>query len=228
MNLGERNRAKVAGEGRYFTGKPCSRGHVAQRHTSNGLCVECRRDNVRKHRQTPEGLQKSRDARRAWYAKHGAKPEERAKAVRRAVKWMRANKDRPELREVVAERARRWSKTQRGKLMRKQNAQRVEVRLKLRLRQRAREALRGQRKPDSVSRSVGCTFEHLKTHISAQFAPGMSWENYGEWELDHKRPLSSFYLTKLDQFKAANHFTNLQPLWKRDNRSKGAKWGASA
>ena len=51
----------------------------------------------------------------------------------------------------------------------------------------------------------------------------MSWDNYGEWEIDHIRPLALFDLTDEAQFKEAASFKNLQPLWKKDNREKGAR-----
>lgn len=33
--------AVVAGEPRYFTGEPCKHGHIAERHTLSGACLEC-------------------------------------------------------------------------------------------------------------------------------------------------------------------------------------------
>jgi hypothetical protein len=38
---GERSAAKAAGLARYTTGRPCKRGHVAERRTRDGRCVEC-------------------------------------------------------------------------------------------------------------------------------------------------------------------------------------------
>lgn len=35
---------------RYFTGKPCKRGHVAERYTCSCKCVECRKEDKRKWR----------------------------------------------------------------------------------------------------------------------------------------------------------------------------------
>jgi 5-methylcytosine-specific restriction endonuclease McrA len=44
---GARAAAKAAGELRYFTGKPCTHGHIAERHVSSGKCMECAREDMR-------------------------------------------------------------------------------------------------------------------------------------------------------------------------------------
>jgi hypothetical protein len=72
---------------------------------------------------------------------------------------------------------------------------------------------------------IGCSSEEFKTHIEKQFTEGMSWNNYNEWHLDHIKPISMFNLIvddKLDEteVKKANHYTNLRPLWAKDNLSK--------
>jgi len=58
------------------------------------------------------------------------------------------------------------------------------------------------------------------------FIAGMSWANYGEWHIDHKKPCALFDLRDTDQQRACFHYSNLQPLWAFDNRSKGAKLSA--
>lgn len=70
---------------------------------------------------------------------------------------------------------------------------------------------------------VGCTPDFLKSHIEKQFKPGMSWENYGQWEIDHIRPIAAFDISKQDQLFAAFHYANCQPLWKIENRIKNCK-----
>lgn len=71
----------------------------------------------------------------------------------------------------------------------------------------------------------GYTVWELVRHIERQFHPGMTWENYGEWHIDHVIPLSLFVFDSADHpgFKAAWALANLRPLWAEDNLKKRAK-----
>lgn len=93
------------------------------------------------------------------------------------------------------------------------------------LRSRLYKASKGLRKAGSAVRDLGCTIPELKEHLENQFQEGMSWNNHGKygWHIDHIKPLSSFDLSNKTQFLEACHYTNLQPLWARDNLSKGSK-----
>ena len=68
---------------------------------------------------------------------------------------------------------------------------------------------------------IGCTPNELKEHIQTQFNDGMSWDNQGEWHIDHIIPLSSG--KNEDEIIRLCHYTNLQPLWAIDNIKKGSK-----
>lgn len=71
---------------------------------------------------------------------------------------------------------------------------------------------------------LGCGKDKLIRHLQSKFKKGMSFENYGkEWEVDHIMPCSRFDLTKEDEQRRCFHFTNLQPLWKTENRRKHNK-----
>lgn len=83
------------------------------------------------------------------------------------------------------------------------------------------------RRSASTLKLLGCSIEQLKTHLQAQFRPGMTWDNYGDWHIDHIRPCASFDLTNPEQQRECFNFKNLQPLWAKDNLSKGAKYNAS-
>lgn len=101
----------------------------------------------------------------------------------------------------------------------------TEFNLKLRLRRRMNGAMHSADATATASTMelLGCKPSDLRAHLETQFVDGMSWENYGEWEVDHIRPCASFDLTDEQQQRECFHFSNLQPLWMSDNRSKGAK-----
>lgn len=94
-----------------------------------------------------------------------------------------------------------------------------------RLRATMSRALRRQftRKSARTFELIGCSPVELRAHIESLFLPGMSWENRLLWHVDHKKPLASFDLRDPVQQRLAFHFTNLQPLWARDNQRKGAR-----
>lgn len=72
---------------------------------------------------------------------------------------------------------------------------------------------------------VGKNHEELKIYLESLFKPGMSWENYGKhgWHVDHILPCASFDLTSEEAVRRCFHFSNLQPLWSKENWKKGFK-----
>lgn len=115
------------------------------------------------------------------------------------------------------------------------------------LRRRFTDALKNQccNKNTSALKLLGCTIPELKQHLELKFLSGMTWENRGpgflqkggkpildengmtilinQWNIDHIVPCASFNLSNLEQQKRCFHYSNLQPLWARDNISKGTK-----
>lgn len=71
----------------------------------------------------------------------------------------------------------------------------------------------------SPSYTLGCNHSKLRDHIAAQFRVGMSWDSYRQWEVDHIIPLA--LARDLDHLIQLCYYTNLQPLWRRENRIKG-------
>lgn len=97
------------------------------------------------------------------------------------------------------------------------------------LRARLYHALKNQKadKKYRTKQLTGCELPFLKEYFESKFTEGMSWENHGEWHVDHIRPCCSFNLTNEEEQKACFHYTNLQPLWAKDNLSKGGKYEIS-
>jgi hypothetical protein len=87
------------------------------------------------------------------------------------------------------------------------------------LRSRLYDAVNNRIKSGSAILDLGCSIDELKKHLESKFLPGMTWKNHtvDGWHIDHIRPLDSFDLSNFEEFKKACHYTNLQPLWAKDN-----------
>jgi hypothetical protein len=96
-------------------------------------------------------------------------------------------------------------------------------RIKKTIRTRVWNALKGIYKHHHTEELVGCSFSELKSKLESRFSFGMSWDNYGEWHVDHIIPCSMFDLTKENEQKKCFHYSNLQPLWAKDNLRKNNK-----
>lgn len=79
MQVISRSEAKALGLKRFFTGKPCKRGHIAERYVFNHCCVACshvanmtpeqvdkKRAKDRVENMTPEQMERKRETTRAW------------------------------------------------------------------------------------------------------------------------------------------------------------------
>ena len=68
-----------------------------------------------------------------------------------------------------------------------------------------------------------CNIETFKQHIEQQFTEGMSWENCGEWHIDHKIPLK-YNRPSLEEVVQRLHYTNTQPMGASKSMSKGCQY----
>lgn len=94
-------------------------------------------------------------------------------------------------------------------------------RLRNNLRRRISMAVETDARRGSAVRDLGCTIPEFKAYIAAQFRHGMCWENWGTvWHLDHIRALAMFDLTDRAQFLVACHYSNHQPLFIDEHRTK--------
>ena len=102
----------------------------------------------------------------------------------------------------------------------------LEFRLVMVMRKRMWGSLKAIKKTNRTIPLLGCSSYDLKRHIEKQFTLGMNWDNYGlyGWHIDHIRPCASFNLKNKEEQEACFHYTNLQPLWAKDNYAKGAKY----
>ena len=194
MDIITRKQAREQGLTRFYTGKPCKRGHDSERQTSSGICCKC-------HclRQKTRYLED---------------PEFKARLhARNSARTCARIKSDPEYRRLHYERVQARK--------RRRDADSPGHAILTRLRSRLRHVVAN--KAGRTKELLGCTIDELLLHLESQFVDGMSWENRHLWHVDHIRPCASFDLTDPGQQKECFHYTNLQPLWAKDNLSKSAR-----
>ena len=155
-------------------------------------------------KKNPEQLKKHKEYMRA-YRKKWEKNNPKRQAYRR--EWMRE-----------------WNKKNAKKIYQKRRERPYE-KLAATIRSRIYDYLKHGYKSVKSEELIGITWKELKLYLEKQFKSGMTWDNYGfyGWHVDHIIPLSSFDLTNIEEQKKAFHYTNLQPLWAKENMSKGSK-----
>lgn len=89
--------------------------------------------------------------------------------------------------------------------------------IKRNLRRRVNHALKGNLKKNKTFNLIGCTPEYFKEYISSLFTSNMSWDNYGEWHIDHIIPCFKFDLSNETEQRRCFHYTNQRPLWAEEN-----------
>jgi hypothetical protein len=151
---------------------------------------------------------------------------------------------------TLSEYHKEWSKENRGRLreyhskwrddnretlrenQRNSERERVRNNPKYRLTKNIRSALStsikemGAKKNKKTFDILGYTPEDLMQHLEKRFYCDMTWYNYGEWHVDHIKPISSFDYESVDDiaFKECWSLNNLQPLWAKENLQKGSKF----
>lgn len=147
-----------------------------------------------------DNIEKSRAASSKWRANN---PEKRDKY----------RKDNPKYRAICAMRRRN------------RRANDLNFRIKTNVGSAMSSALVRGKKAAHTTELLGCSIKELRNYLECLFLPGMTWDNYGlhGWHIDHIIPLSYFDLSDFEQQKRAWHYTNLQPLWAKDNLRKRDK-----
>ena len=201
---------------------------------------QANKDKVRKRRQNNK--EKIREQKKSYCEANKARLTEKAKIyyetnknkIRdRQKKYREANKEKIKKQKKIEyetnkEKYRINYKNYKNKRnVNRKNRWKIDVQYKLSetLRSRLKSAIKNNSKSGSAVKDLGCTINELKIYLESKFQEGMNWDNWGlyGWHIDHIKPLSLFDLTNKDQFLQACHYTNLQPLWAKDNLSKNNK-----
>ena len=162
--------------------------------------------------------EKEKARKKAWYEAN----KEKRKASKKA--WYEANKENIKAynkayKEANKEKIKAWH--------RKRSKEDPIFRLLRNMRNGMWAVLSGKTKSSRTMEYVGMSPDELMDYLENKFTEGMTRDNYGEWHVDHIRPLASFDFTGPDreeQLHIAWSHTNLHPLWALDNLRKGARY----
>lgn len=199
IGIGTLRQAKENGWEHYLTGEECSNGHLDAKKTSRRQCLQCRAN---------EAISEAAKERSSTYRSRNPGA---SRIYFEATNYYEKNADR------IRERSRQWTKENPERVRDQQRERRStpEGRLIHNLRNRVNKIMNriNVAKDSTTLRLLGCEVQTAKLHIEKQFTTGMSWGNYGDWDVDHVRPCASFDLTNSEEQRQAFHYQNLQPLW---------------
>jgi len=140
-----------------------------------------------------------------------------------------AKKYYEENREYVLERQKKQEKENRERInesRRRRYKEEPNFKLAMIIRNNLRRVLKAtnSEKEDKTFDILGYSPKSLKDKIEMQFTDEMSWENYGNWHIDHKIPIKRFLEKGEKRPHIINALSNLQPMWASENTSKGSNY----
>lgn len=148
------------------------------------------------------------------------------KAERRKYQKEYLNKN-PDKKSKYRELSKKWFESNPGYMnewMKAKRENNVDFKLNHYLTSRLHSSLKGKTKQFKLTWLLGCSLLQLKEHLEKQFDESMNWDNYGEWHIDHIKPVKLFNIEDKDQLKECWNYKNLQPLWAKDNLKKSATY----
>lgn len=230
-----------AGAVHYKSTKTCKHGHLGSRLVSTRQCCKCLQ--IRKHSQVerePAIEKKKKELKRKIARNMGQThyftglPCGKDHVVKRLVSTGQCTQclaERPAANRpayVLSEEAKRRSNARRrsrkGKVdnksyYRRKLANNPAHKMKCFMRACLRR-FKTAKNQEATKKILGYDAFALRARIEFNFKPGMTWENYGEWHIDHVKPLSRFVDQGITDPKIVNALCNLRPLWAADNLRK--------
>lgn len=159
-----------------------------------------------------EIVSKQKEYYRRWYAENKDRVKEKSR------QWRENNRDRH--RNSVRE----WKKKNKEKYLEymKMRFRKARININSRMSALMRLGLKRNKAGYHWETLVPYNLEQLMSHLEKQFLPGMTWENRGEWHIDHIIPKSAFNYEKHTDidFQKCWALSNLQPMWAKDNLRK--------
>lgn len=236
MEIITRRIAIERGLSTYYTGKPCKHGHLSERKTLEGSCIQCRKAREGEYAKTQ-------------YTKHREKLLDRVKTYSKKNKekisayqsgYRDENKDKLRLYlkdyylKTKVERLEKEKELRKTEKYKRRISEYRKRKYSSDVSYKASSAIRTMlwrvlkktqsKKLARTEEIIGYKSCDLISHIERIFVNGMSWSNYGKWHIDHIKPVSVFIKEGVTDPAVINALSNLQPLWAEDNFKKSDKY----
>lgn len=129
-----------------------------------------------------------------------------------------------ERRRRIIERNRQWQKNnpEKRRACHRNWYYRIQNRITFCLQSQVSQVLNRYVRKTEIWELLGYSLNDFMGHIEKSFEDGMSWGNFGEWEIDHIIPKAFFQFSSSNdvEFKMCWRLENIRPLWKRENKQK--------
>ncbi|SIP86097.1 Putative HNH endonuclease [Pacmanvirus A23] len=122
--------------------------------------------------------------------------------------------------EIIIEKRKVYKQNNRAKILeqnKKSRERNPNRRIADSLRGRVRDLLQCKNSTQKSLDLLGCSVIYLRAWLESKFTPGMTWSNYGKWHIDHRIPCAAFNLIDPIEQRVCFHYSNLQPMWAREN-----------
>lgn len=236
-------KAKSAGKKHYYSSVPCKNGHTGKRLVSTNQCCKCLHGRKRNQMTEESALKRKAALVKRMVTKNLGLPHystgepckhghvaPRLVSTRQCIECLRLREGGSKAKLSVdarnranARRRKRCARVKQRKYQSEVLFSRPDYRMRVFMRgclRRLMTSKNGRR----TEKLLGYSRFDLVARIEFQFKDGMSWENYGKWHIDHKKPISRFLTQGVTDPKIINALSNLQPLWAKDNLSKGDRF----
>lgn len=218
----------------YFTEKSCPKGHKSKRYTNSSKCVECVR--LRSKVYGKVWFQKNKVRLREIRRKHAKNNREKYVNYQLIYREKNPDKYKRTLEKRKPKRrlyAKKYYQDNKNKILNKKYTRlkedlvfRLKELVRARIQSGLRQHVKGIKKSMRSIMYLGCSYEEYVVYLEKKFSKGINWSNMGGkkgWQIDHVKPLARFDLSKKSNQLKAFNYKNTQPMWIKDNLSKGGR-----
>lgn len=231
MDVISRKEAIEKGLKVYFTGKPCKYGHVAERRVDNKTCLECSKERNKEYREQnkeyfkeydKEYREKNREQIKEYKKEYGKGYREQNKDQIKEYNKEYYHQNKDQIKEYKKEYYQQ-NREQYNERYRNRYAEDDNFKTLVLCRNFLKRTLNAtsSTKDSRTYEMLGYCKEQLKEFVESKFLEEMSWDNYGDWHIDHIYPVSRYIKDGVEDPAIINSLDNLIPMWAEHNLEKG-------